>query len=66
MNPLRWMRAWLCQWLQALREWRHGIQEPFDLGYPDSAPPPPDDLDCPDTQPTAPGALDTDLGRLEP
>lgn len=66
MNPLRWMRAWLCQWLQALHEWRHEIQEPFDLGYPDSLPPAPDDLDCPDTQPTAPGALDSDLGRLEP
>ena len=65
MNPLRWMRAWLCQWLQALREWRHDIQEPFDLGYPDSQPPAPDDMDCPVTQPTAPGALDSDLGRLK-
>ncbi len=51
------MIRWLIEW------WRE-VKEPFDLDYPDSAPPIPDDLDCPDTQPTSPGALDSDLGDL--
>jgi len=57
-------------WLRLLRlrlhDWWREVEEPFDLGYPDSLPPAPNDLDCPDTQPTAPGALDSDLGGLEP
>jgi len=58
--------TWLRHLRQRLRDWWREVEEPFDLGYPDSQPPPPDDLDCPDTQPTAPGALDSDLGGLEP
>ena len=43
--------------------WRDAPEDPFDMDFPDSAPPM--ELDCPDTQPTSPGALDSDLARLK-
>ncbi len=52
------MIRWLIEW------WR-AVEEPFDIDFPDSAPPISDDFDCPDTQPTSPGALDSDLARLQ-
>ena len=51
-------------WWSRLVDWWRDIEKPFDIDYPDSAPPVPQDLDCPDTEPTSPGALDSDLQRL--
>jgi len=51
--------------LKRWEQWRRDVEEPFDMDFPDSAPPIPDGFDCPDTQPTSPGALDTLPGRLE-
>lgn len=58
---MTWWRRLLERW----RQWRSDVADPFDMDFPDSAPPTPSDLWCPDTQPTSPGALDTLPGRLE-
>jgi len=58
---MTWTRRLFNRW----KQWRRNVEEPFDMDFPDSAPPIPDGFDCPDTQPTSPGALDTLPGRLE-
>jgi len=52
-----------------LVDWWRGVQEPFDVDFPDSdlggyADRTPEGIDCPTTQPTSPGALESDLGGL--
>lgn len=56
---------WLINLWHRFTGWWFEVEEPFDIDYPSSEPPPDSDFGCPDTQPTAPGALDSDLGRLK-